>query len=337
MSSPPLLRIPDESKRKLHFLFLAKHALGDGSPDPEDGTHATYHHELRETLQGIGLRVTAANDFDVLMQPQGIDFVISLLNRAGFLNSEMLAPTLCERAGLPYLGAAPFVRGLGDDKHRMKHVARALGVSTPDWRFYPRGGLSLTDRRPAGAAWIVKPNASSASWGVRRHDDWWEVRRHVDELHRQGHDVIVESWVPGTDLALPVVGAESPWLLPAMAYQYGEAELRSYAQKRDLVAGHTEHVPIAHAGLLRTLHGAAAPLIEELWPFDYGRLEFRHDEASGRLWFIEVNLSCNLWSRKTVSAAARHIGVSHEGLIETIIGHSLRRQGLLDTAGELAA
>jgi len=45
--------------------------------------------------------------------------------------------------------------------------------------------------------------------------------------------------------------------------------------------------------------------------------------------FMEVNLSCNLWSKKTISRSAASIGVDHQTLVETIIGHSLERQGLL--------
>src|SRR3546814_5974816 len=69
-------------------------------------------------------------------------------------------------------------------------------------------------------------------------------------------------------------------------------------------------------------------MLAELWPFDYGRFEFRYDPASGQLHFMEVNLSCNLWSKKTISRAAARIGMDHATLVESIVAHSLARQGL---------
>ena len=36
-------------------------------------------------------------------------------------------------------------------------------------------------------------------------------------------------------------------------------------------------------------------------------LDSRYDPATGDLAFMEVNLSCNLWSRKTISRSARSI------------------------------
>ncbi len=69
-------------------------------------------------LEGLGLNLTLSETHEILFNPpKKIDFVFPLLNRAGFLNSEMLAPLLCEKTGLAYLGANPILRGLSDDKH----------------------------------------------------------------------------------------------------------------------------------------------------------------------------------------------------------------------------
>ena len=56
------------------------------------------------------------------------------------------------------------------------------------------------------------------------------------------------------------------------------------------------------------------------------------DIARGVVEFLEINLNCNLWSRKTISMAARLAGWTHEQLIETILCESLSRNGLLDLA-----
>jgi D-alanine-D-alanine ligase len=87
------LRIFDEDKDRLVILFLAKHSRSGGVPHPEDGTHAVYHHELLTTLRTAGLFVAAADRYDSIWEKPDADFVVPLLNRAGFLNSEMLAPS----------------------------------------------------------------------------------------------------------------------------------------------------------------------------------------------------------------------------------------------------
>ena len=313
-------------------MFLAKHALGNGSHDAEDGNHAVYHHELRRTLEAIGLNVLAANSYAHLFNRPDVDFVIPLLNRGGFQNSEMLAPLLLARHGLPFLGAGPMLRGLSDDKHLMKMAARHHGVPTVDWVVYRQGAGALVEPPFPAERLVVKPNASSASWGLRIVDDWNAAKTHIEHLHAEGYDAIVEPWVPLIDVAVPVVGgAEGSWLLPPMMYQPPDPTTpRSYEEKRALVAtGDDPLVPVEDQILRARLETQTRLLMRELWPFDYGRFEFRYDPSSGSLQFMEVNLSCNLWSKKTISRSAAYIGVDHATLVETIVAHSLMRQGLL--------
>lgn len=325
------LRIPAHAKAALRILFLAKHALGDGRPDSMDGNHATYHHELLTTLGAIGLNVTPANDYAALFARPDADFVIPLLNRGGFQNSEMLAPLLLARHAMPYLGAQPIIRGLSDDKHLMKVVARHQGVPTADWAVYRTGDPVIAEPAFRAERLVVKPNASSASWGVAMVDSWAAARAHVAALHAQGHDVIVEPWTPLIDVAVPVIGADGPWLLPPMAYLPDDPrQFRSYEEKRALVETADDPLaPVDDPAIVARLHAQVRPLVGQLWPFDYGRFEFRYDPLAGRIAFMEVNLSCNLWSRKTISRAARLAGMDHEMLVETIVAHSLMRQRLL--------
>ena len=326
------LRIFDEDKDRLVILFLAKHALSGGVPDPEDGTHAVYHHELLETLRMAGFFVSAANSYEQIWGRPKADFVVPLLNRGGFLNSEMLAPLILTRHGLPFLGAAPMLRGLSDDKHLMKTAARLRGVPVTDWAIVRRGQGPV---EPPAFPWerlVVKPNASSASWGVGIFDGWAEAKAHADHVLASGHDVILEPYAPLIDIAVPVVGADGPWLLPPMGYFPDVAGTpRSYEEKRGLVpAAHEDPLRIVDdPELVGRLNESVRALLPELWPFDYGRFEFRYDPASGDIRFMEVNLSCNLWSKKTISRSARTLGVSHARLVETIMAHSLLRQGVV--------
>jgi D-alanine-D-alanine ligase len=329
-----LLKIPQADKARLRIMFLAKHAKGDGSLDPVDGSHAVYHHELRTTLESIGLNLTLANRYADLFEKPDVDFVFTLLNRGGFTNSEMLGPLLLRRHKLPFLGASPILRGLSDDKHLMKVVAERAGVPVTPWLTVRQGQGHVPEPNFSWERLVVKPIASSASWGVLITADWAEARNHADYILASGHDVIVEPYVPLYDVAVPVVGGNGQWFLPAFGYFPEDriGEVRSYEEKRNLVdLGEDEDPlePIADQAVAERLKAYTKALVPELWPFDYGRFEFRYDPASGDIRFMEVNLSCNLWSKKTISRSARTLGVSHAELVETILAHSLERQGLI--------
>lgn len=329
----PLLKLSSEVKKNINLLFLAKWAEGDGSPQGEDGTHAVYHAELRDVLTNIGFGVEASGRMQRLFEPlDNIDFIVSFMNRFGFSGSEMLAPLLSQFHGKPFFGANPILRGLGDDKHLMKLAVRGRGVQTPDWMIIRRGTQEIPEPVFAWEKLIIKPNASSASWGVMVTDSLHDAKTHAEKLLNEDHDVIIENFIAGYEIALPVTGSNGPWILPALRYHVpNEGGVRSYEEKRNLVdSGDDISLSVIEdARVLGKVDVAARAILPEIWPHDFGRMEFKYDEATDTLNFIELNLNCNLWSEKSCSKSAQSLGITHADFVETMIVHSLRRHGLV--------
>ena len=324
--------IPQADKDRLRILFMAKHALFGGGMHPEDGNHAIYHHEVRNTLESLGINLALANSYTALFERPEADFVFPLLNRGGFLNSEMMIPLLCNRLGLPYLGGSPIVRGLGDDKHLSKLVARDAGVPTAPWTIYREGAPVDPAAAPPAERWVIKPNASSASWGISDATDHAGLVEAILGIHAQGHDAIVEPYLGGYDVQIAWLTVDRPVMLPMLIYERSDPQkLWTYYEKRDLVQNNEkstlkrfddpEWAPVIAAH--------AAKVARAFEPFDYGRIEFRLDRETGEASFIEINLNCNLWSEKVVAKAAAAAGFSHAQLLETLLAESMRRQGLL--------
>ncbi len=331
------LRIPERVKARAHILFLAKNALWEGDIHPEDGNHALYHREMRNVLEGLGLKLTIRQTCDILFDPpQDVDFVFPLLNRAGFFNSEMLVPLLCERAGIPYLGANPILRGLSDDKHLAKRAAVDAGVPTAPWAIYRKGAPITQDKCPKADRYVIKPNNSSASWGVGDARDWDGMKAAIEDIHNDeangGQDAIVEPFLEGSDVEVPVVTINGePQILPMMIFRQADpSHLRTYHEKRDLV-DRTQKYSLDHFQHPE-METKIAELTRKTWdeyrPFDYGRFEFRVNEETGEITFLELNLNCNLWSQKVFGRAAELAGWTQEDLIETILAEGLRRHGI---------
>ncbi|MEL7197252.1 MAG: phosphoribosylglycinamide synthetase [Pseudomonadota bacterium] len=323
-------RLTASDKARIKLLFVAKHALSDGTPDSQDGDHAVYHCHVRDTLRALGFDLTIANSPDILFEKPDVDFVFSLLNRAGFLNSEMLMPLLCERHGLPYLGASPILRGVSDDKHLMKMVARQAGIATADWALIRRFQPHLLPQGFPTDNLIVKPNASSGSWGVRHVQNADELWEHVEKLHEEGHDAIIEPFLEGIDLELPVIAGPSEQLLPLMRFNYDPNAVRYYEEKRGLTSSDAKLEQETDPAIIAKVHRMTAPLIEELSPFDYGRFEFRLNTRTGDISFIEVNLQCNIWQPRVIGTSARIAGLEYPELLETILAYSMLRCGVVD-------
>jgi D-alanine-D-alanine ligase len=328
------LVIPQEAKERLRILFIAKHALWDAGLHPEDGNHALYHVEVREILKGLGFQnLSFADRYDVLFDRPEVDFIFPLLNRGGFLNSEMMAPLLCTRHAVPFLGASPILRGVADDKHLTKMAVHARGIPTAPWSIYRRGAPVTEDKCPGGERLVIKPNASSASWGVQDARDWPGVEAAVAGIHSEGHDAIVEPFLNGSDVEVPVITIHGePVVMPMMLFEQADpTHLRTYYEKRDLVDRAQKYrlVPFDGADLMPMIADFTRTIADEFRPFDYGRFEFRVDLDKGEINFLEVNLQANLWSQKVYGRSAALAGLSQSQLIETILCESLERHGLL--------
>ncbi|MEZ5709468.1 MAG: phosphoribosylglycinamide synthetase [Blastomonas sp.] len=325
------MRIPEKARQEIKFLLMAKHVLWGGSKHPEDGNHAIYHHEVRSTLESLDINLQLANSYDVLFGDPGVDLVFPLLNRGGFVNSEMLIPLLCNRLGIAYVGGSPIIRGLGDDKALSKLVCERAGVPTAPWACYRRGAPVRESDCPPAERWVIKPNASSASWAISDAHDWNGVAHAIAGIHAQGHDAIVEPYLDGYDVQVAFISIDQPVLLPMLIYEREDTQkLWTYYEKRDLVPN-TEKASLKRfedAEFAPKIARMAQRIADQFNPFDYGRIEFRFDPLKGDINFIEINLNCNLWSEKVVAKAAAAAGFSHADLMETILANALKRNGL---------
>ncbi len=327
------LTIPEEAKKRLRIMFIAKHAKWPGGLHPEDGNHALYHVEVRQILEGLGLNLVLEDRYDALFDKPDVDFVFPLLNRGGFLNSEMMLPLLCTRHGIPFLGASPILRGMSDDKSLTKLAAAARGIPTAPWAIYRRGAPVEKSRCPPGERMVIKPNASSASWGVQDARDWAGVEAAIASIHSEGHDAIVEPFLNGSDVEVPVITIDGePVIMPMMLFEQADpSHLRTYYEKRDLVDRSQKYqlIEFDDKEWMPIIAEHTRNMVEEFRPFDYGRYEFRLDREGGKVQFLEVNLNANLWSEKVYGRSAKAAGLTQEQLIETILCESLARHGLL--------
>ncbi len=340
-AAPRQASIPPEIRANIHVLLVAKHVFAGEGLHHEDGNHAVYHREIRAMLEDIGISLSLADSYEVLFDHPGCDFIFPLLNRGGFLNSEMLLPLLCTRLDIPFLGASPILRGLSDDKHLAKLEAKARGLPMAPWAIYRRGAPVLETDCPMAERMVIKPNASSASWGVRDASDWQGIARAVAAIHDEGHDAIVEPFLPGHDIEVPMMlSGGHPVLCPMFMNQQEDPwRLRTYAEKRDLTDcnGGYEMVLFDDPEWTNRIGQLARQMAKVFHPFDYGRFEFRINPETGELIFLETNLNCNLWSQKTFGWVSMQLGWTHAELIETILTESMHRQGMIDERTTLAA
>ncbi len=178
----------------------------------DDGNHALYHREMRETRWRDWDRTADRGQLRRRCSTGPPPTSSSAAQPRRLLQFGMLLPLLCNRARTALSRrASPIVRGLSDDKHLTKLEAAARAFRPPHGRC---SGVERRSTSPlsASAALVIKPNNSSASWGVRDAHDRIELGRSIAEIHALDHDALVEPFIDGSDIegARDHVGRRSP-------------------------------------------------------------------------------------------------------------------------------
>ncbi|MFL5346641.1 MAG: hypothetical protein ACJ8AT_17815 [Hyalangium sp.] len=328
-----LLKLTEAQRERLDVLFLAQYAPEPGSPVPEmhpvHGVLPRYNHELFHTLAGLGLRCTPCRDVEEFVRSASRhNYVFTLLNRAPFRNSEIFISAACEWLGVPYLGAPPNVRALAEDKHLTKLMARSLGIPTAPWiTCLAEGPLPATPSFPG--PWFVKQRFGAASVDISPdciQEEEAGLHARLRTFQEEGKACMVETFIPGVDLTVCVLGGQEPILLGVAEEISALPEgIVTHRQKR-LLEGGRERLLLPPGPVTDQVQDYTRRLCAAVKEFDYLRVDFRRHRDTGEIFLLEFNIGCNLGSHAAVMFTARQAGFQQAEVVEHIVRHSLDRQ-----------
>lgn len=107
-----------------------------------------------------------------------------------------------EVLGIPYTGSGVLASAIAMDKAQTKRVLAEHGLPVP-MGVHLRRGDPLPE--PFGRA-IVKPNAQGSTIGLSFVSEWSDVPRALEHAFRYDESVLLEEWVVGTEVSVPVLG-----------------------------------------------------------------------------------------------------------------------------------
>jgi D-alanine-D-alanine ligase len=323
-----IIRPPEAPSTRI--LFIASHAPLAPSyqcqPYPGDGRYPAYYHRVWETLTGLGYKVQTANQPHAVFGASGhVDLVFSLCNRMPFNNPEIFVASACEFFRIPSLGGRPNTRAMAEDKWFSKLAAQAVGVPVAEGAIYAKAD-ELTPP-PFPGPYFVKNRFGAASDGISTdsiQDDWAGAARVARELIEQGMAVLVETYAPGVDLTVPVLGGKRPIML-GVVHPVSDAKgsILTQGLKHEEFLGYD----LFDAGAGEEgFRSDVTKLWDAVGPMDYWRLDYRFDPETGRRTFLEFNICCHIGRNSAFALAASQFGVTHAEVLGHAVEYSLLRQ-----------
>jgi len=256
---------------------------------------------------------------------------------------------LLDLTGVPYTGSGHLASALAMDKDLSKHLFRAAGVPTADWRMAPISGIgnresgiagapeaggrepgtgnreqSFADEieRKLGLPVIVKPSKQGSTVGLSIVREIGELRDAIDEAAKYDDEVMVEQFIPGRELTVGILGDEA---LPV-----GEIipvhEIYDYECK--YTAGMAREIFPADltAEETRTIQDLARRAFRALKLQGYARIDFRMS-PDGVFYCLEANTLPGMTALSLIPQAAAAQGISFPELCDRIVRLALETQG----------
>ena len=322
-------------KQVERILFLARFAPLDESIKPsfDDvwGNSPFYHDRLYRALKTTGVAIIPSrNPLDVIEKPHCCDFVYSIYNRANFRNSEVFVSSLCEYAGLPYLGGPPNIRAIAEDKHLAKTIACRLGIPTPEWvKVESWQSLDTTrfPRFPCIVKWRFGADSAELTPDCIVSNEI-EARRKTHAFQERDIPVIIETFVPGLNLTTAAIGGQDCSIFDTVRIDTdAEGNIQTYEQKKFERGRRTKSI-FRDQRICSVAEGYIRLLYEYLGTLDYFRCDFRLNPATDEIFFLECNAVCNIAEESSFFTSCKAQFGDYDKLIRAILEVSLHRQFL---------
>lgn len=238
-----------------------------------------------------------------------------------------------ESGGFDYRGGTPIALMLSANKPHVSQLMASCGFLCPSSVLVP-ATRSLDDpdllSPLAGSDLVVlKPAYEEASVGLRLlPNDLATVVEAIRALrpHIPG-PFLIQQYIHGIDVAVPVIGDNRPHCLPALALNRLDASATTplvfdAAQKRTKRGLEYQPIDDWEPVVLSEVYRMAAAVFTLTSQRDYARLDCRVD-PEGRCWFLEVTANPEVRPGKaSFAVAARSAGISFPDFLSLMVDRS---------------
>jgi D-alanine-D-alanine ligase len=218
---------------------------------------------------------------------------------------------LLDLAGIPYTGSG--LRGSSNamDKDVAKHLFRAAGVPTADWRMAPADEDEVVAE--LGFPLVVKASKQGSTVGLSVVKERGRIAAAVESAFQHDDEVMLERFVPGRELTVGVLADEAL----AVGEIFPKNEIFDYESKYQ--AGGAEEIFPADLTdeQVATVRDLALRAHRALKCEGYSRVDFRLD-PEGRFWCLEVNTLPGMTAASLLPKSAQAMGIGFAALCERI-------------------
>jgi D-alanine-D-alanine ligase len=298
---------------------------------------------VASALSGLGevIRLEANKDFPRQVMNAKPDFVFNIAEGLYGVNRESHVPSICEFLGIPYHASDPLSLALTLHKGRAKEIMAYYGVPTAPFIL----ANTRADARNVDLPFplFAKPALEGSGKGITEKSLCTNRAKLVQEvgdlLDTYEEPVLIESWLPGQEFTVAILGnGKEARCLPLVGMRWEALPLGAqpiYGYEAKWLWDTPDHpldlfecpanIP---KELARDVRSAALSAYRVLGCRDWCRVDVRCD-AAGRPMVVELNplpgILPNPQDNSCFPKAGRAAGMSYDTLIQTVADVAWRR------------
>ncbi len=248
---------------------------------------------------------------------------------------EMRLPALVRMMGFPITGSPALAVGLTRYKHMSASLLQGAGIRIP-FCTEVLERLSDVDRRVWSFPLIVQPSQEHAGMGLDRDSIVHSKKALRDKmriiLREFRQPVLVQSFLPGREFNVGIVGGRRPRVMPLAEVDYSQlpAEIppiMSYTAKYIETAEEYKKTSVicpatVEPDLARDIISTALRAFRAVGAWGYGRVDIRLDSDS-RPCVLEVNCNACIDEGYGLSRQADRAGITYPKLLQMIVKAAL--------------
>lgn len=253
-----------------------------------------------------------------------IDIVLPIMH--GAFGEDGRLQGLLDMLGAPYVFSGCLASALAMNKKKTKLIAQDAGLPVPPDRLLYQGekyDLAELEKEFIFPI-VVKPNEAGSSVGVTIARDEKELKQGIDEAFKSSQEVILEKYIRGRELTVPIFGNDELIALPAIEIIPRISGWYDYKAKYEI--GGSDHFCPARidARTKEKIDSMGKKIFRAIGCKDLARADFILDENNNELYFLEINTIPGMTKTSLAPEAARVYGLSFSDFLDKLITFNLR-------------
>jgi D-alanine-D-alanine ligase len=259
------------------------------------------------------------NDFTLELDDQRIRFDAAFISIHGNPGENGLMQGYFDMTGIPYSSCDAFVSALTFNKQACKLYLNEYGIPMTGGLLIRKDQHYDADRilKQTGLPCFVKPNASGSSFGVTKVKEAGEFAAALENAFAEGNEVLVESFMKGTEVACGVVKTRDSKIIMPVTEIVPKKEFFDYEAK--YTGGFSDEITPARmpGELTSQIQELSSEIYDILGCRGIVRVDFIVTEDGPQ--FLEINTIPGMTEESIIPRQAAVFGITQTDLYTMVI------------------